>query len=116
MLKALRCALVALATVSSILFATPASAGMVSTPKQDAAEVQREAAKELLKCRLAESGVSPAVLESKLDRLSTQELVLLTGHVEATRSAGGVALAIGIAVAVVIVVVLILFETFYPEH
>ncbi len=116
MLKALRCALVVIATVSSILFSTPASAGMVSTPKQDAADIQREAAKELLKCRLAESGVNPSVLESKLDKLTTPELALLTSHVEATRNAGGVGLVIGIAAAVVVGVVLVLFETFYPEH
>lgn len=116
MLKALRFALVALAIVSSVLFATPASAGMVSTPKQDASAAQHEAAKELLKFRLAEAGPLSAEVEAKLDRLSTDELVLLVGHVEAARNAGGVWLVLGIGAAVAVVVTLLLFETFYPEH
>ncbi|MEK7467476.1 MAG: hypothetical protein AAB074_08685 [Planctomycetota bacterium] len=115
MLKALRFALIALATVTSIMFATPASAGMVPTPKPAPDSAQREAAKELLKYRLSETGPLPAGIDDRLERMSTQDLVVLAGHFESARSAGSIALAVGIAAAVAVVVTFILFETFYPE-
>jgi hypothetical protein len=117
MLKALRFAIVALATVSSILFATPATAGMIPTPKPASDTAQREAAKELLKCRLLESGVNPAgEISDKLDQMSTNDLVILAGHVEVTKNAGSVLIAVCVAAAVVVVLLFILFETFYPER
>ncbi|KAF0241817.1 MAG: hypothetical protein FD180_4248 [Planctomycetota bacterium] len=116
MLKALRFALVALATLSSVMFASPASAGMISTPKPASDCEQREAAKELLKCRLTESGALPPGFDESVDRMSTQDLVVLAGHVETSRNAGSVLLAVGIAAAVAVVVTLLLFETFYPER
>ena len=67
MLKALRFALVALATLSSVMFASPASAGMISTPKPASDSEQRDAAKELLKSRLSESGAVPPGFAESVD-------------------------------------------------
>jgi hypothetical protein len=114
MIKALRFALVAVATFSTVMFAGPAFAGMVSTPKPAAEEAQRDAAKELLKARLTESGMDGASYDEQLSKLSTQDLTLLAGHVQATRNAGGVGLAVAVAAAVVVVVIAIILETFYP--
>lgn len=114
MFKALRSSLVAVALLSTVILSTPAFAGMVSTPKQAAADAQREAAKELLKARLTESGLNGASCEEQLNKLSTEDLTVLAGHVQATRNAGGVGIAIAVAAAVVVIVVVVVLETFYP--
>jgi len=114
MFKALRSSLVAVALLSTVVFSSPAFAGMVSTPKQAAADAHREAAKELLKARLTDSGLNGASYEEQLNKLSTEDLTILAGHVEATRSAGGVLIAVLIAAVVVAVVVIVVLETFYP--
>ena len=114
MLKALRFALVAVATFSTVMFAGPAFAGMVSTPKQSAGEAQREAAKAMLKSKLAESGLPAAAYEGRIDQMSNQDLSFLTTHVLAARNAGSVGLVIAIGAAVILVVVIVILETFYP--
>lgn len=115
MMKALRFALLFVATVSAVTFSNPAWAGMVSTPKQSAADSQREAAKELLKFRLAEAGTDVSSIDARLDKLSTQDLGMLASHLQAAQQGGGVWIAVAVAVGVAVVIILLVLETFYPE-
>src|SRR5947207_5324103 len=110
MMKALRFALLFVATVSAVTFSNPAWAGMVATPKQSAADSQREAAKELLKSRLAEAGTDVSSIDAKLDKLSTQDLAMLASHMQAAQQGGGVFLVLAIAAGVVAVIVLLVLE------
>lgn len=114
MFKALRSALVAVATLSTVMFAGPAFAGMVSTPKQAAGDVQRDAAKEVLKSRLTEAGLNGASYEEQLNKLSTEDLTMLSTHVQATQNAGAILLVLAIVAGVIIIVAIVVLETFYP--
>jgi hypothetical protein len=113
MLKAVRFALVAVATLCSVLFAGPAYAGMVEAPTSDVAAPDRAASAEMLKARMMESGVDAATA-AKVDRLSDEQILQALARFEGARHAGSTAIAIGLGVAIVGALLFVILETYYP--
>lgn len=111
MLKCVRFALVATATLSMVLLAGPASAGMVASPKAAAESADQLSGKELLKSRLVDAGASGDVV----DRLSDDHAVTVLAQSESLRHAGGTGIAIAIGVAVIFALTIVILETYYPD-
>lgn len=89
MRNALRAFLPTLAVLSMLVFAHPALAGMVATPKTAAAdESKRAETLAILTNRLGEAGPASPELESRLAALSTADLLVLAATVESGTYAG----------------------------
>lgn len=114
MLKVVRFVLVAVATLSTVLLAGPAMAGMVATPSQDDSSVQRELAVAALKAQLDAAGVDGARFQDRIDRMETDQIVALSANVQSLQHAGTWWVAGLIALGVIILVILFVMETFYP--
>ncbi|NUN49993.1 MAG: hypothetical protein HUU15_14290 [Candidatus Brocadiae bacterium] len=113
MLKGLRVLMVTVATLSMLLLAGPAGAGMVETPQSPSADQVRAQAIDSVKAHVVGAGLDGERAATALQSLDTAQLLALQSQVEASR-AGSTGFAIGIGVAVVAAVVFVIFETFYP--
>jgi hypothetical protein len=105
MFTIIRTSLVVAALASSILFSTPAGAGMVETRKATG-EQEREAAVELLKGRMRLAGVAPEQFGDSLAQLSTSEAreagALFENQLHAGSAAAAALVIIGVIVLIAI--------------
>jgi hypothetical protein len=116
MLKALRCTIVTVATLSTTFFACPAFAGMVSAPESDvtAEDLCTGQDSAVLREVAAQHGVSPERLAAGMARMTEAERAAFTAHVENLHHAGNIT-GIALGVAAVIVLGVIFFSEMFWE-
>jgi len=117
MLKVLRVALVALATLSTTMLSAPAFAGMVATPPSQAtpeelAAVQQEA---ILKLAAAQSGIDVAVVEKAIAALPDDARAAAAAGVISAQSAGNLLGVAALVVGVILAGVVILSEMLWEK-